>query len=137
MVSGIEVAPKWGVRVCLFDCEEVFSHAVHHPSFSLAYILFATYSAADAVYEIVAFTVNIMFTVVFTTGGMTGYTSSLIYADAVSTIRINTTLSLASVCMAVVLVRYFGSDQVVSKIFWSAMTKNDISVCKYSGAFAA
>lgn len=67
VVFNVEVPAYWGVWIRFFNSEKVFSHAVHKSPFGLAYILFATRFATDAIYDVIAFAIDIMFGYIMST----------------------------------------------------------------------
>ena len=72
--------------VVAVDVVEMALEAVHQTSFRLAYVLYMTYFACDAVYEITAFTVYPNLAGVLSIGDCASDSARLVYFGAVSAI---------------------------------------------------
>ena len=46
------------------DFQEMFTHAIHESTFSLAYVLFTADAAGNAIYQITAFAVYVRFALI-------------------------------------------------------------------------
>ena len=126
MTGQVEVSTHTVVDFLLCDRSEVFTHSITQGSFAVANILFTTFFALYAIYNVVGFTATTSDGVVAVFGNRASNSPRAVQAETVSTVMSLTPAFLRVGCVFGVVKDNIhgiggpGPDQVVSNIFGSA-----------------
>jgi hypothetical protein len=109
------------VGIARGDGQKMLLHSGHKSSFGLSDILFLTSLARDAIYQIVAFAIDLCPGLVGPSCEVAAYSARDVDQGTVSAaFGVTTSLRRFVLVGAGLLVRNFGMDQEISKVFWAA-----------------